>query len=94
MNEKPSQLYREAIEALQALSADFGTSEAARGAANAQIAALRPKLQEAALDDMTARTANLKALSARLSGVLGAAQGPGGARLQALAQKLRGAIGV
>ncbi len=92
--ENPSMLYRQAIEALQAVSADFATDDATRGAANAEIAALRDKLQDAALDEVAARTANLQALSSKLSSVLGRAQGANVSGLQALANKVRGAIGV
>ena len=91
---KTSELYQDAIRQLQAVSADFGTSEAARGAANAEIAALRNKIQDAALDEVTARTANLQALSSRLAAVLAKAQGGNTSALQALAQKVRGSIGV
>ena len=88
-----SQMYNEAITHLQAVSADFGTDDATRGAANAEIAALRNKIQDAALDEVTARTANLQALSSRLSAVLAKAQGGDTSALQALAQKVRGSLG-
>lgn len=93
-DENPSQLYQQAIQELEAVSADFGTDDATRMAANAEIASLRGKLQDAALDDLAARTQNLQALSARLNGVLARAQGGNTGGLQALAQRIRGAIGV
>lgn len=94
MSENPSQLYRDAISALQAVSADFKTDEATRGAANAQIALLRAKLQDAALDAVAARTANLQALSSRLTAVLDRAQNKNVTGLQAIAKRVRGALGV
>jgi hypothetical protein len=95
MSDEPtSRLYQDAIEKLQAVSADFGVDDATRGAANAQIAALRDKIQDAALDEVSARTPNLQALSSRLSAVLDRAQGGNVSGLQALARKVKSAIGV
>ncbi|MBI5200550.1 MAG: hypothetical protein HY925_03105 [Elusimicrobia bacterium] len=94
MNEKASDLYKVAINALQAVSADFGTDDATRAAANAEIAVLRGKIQSAALDDLASRSTNLKELSARLGGVLQKARGGNISALQGLAQKVKAAIGV
>ncbi|MBI4348367.1 MAG: hypothetical protein HY553_16110 [Elusimicrobia bacterium] len=94
MSEKASDLYKAAIQQLQAVSADFGVGDAARAAANAEIATLRKRVQEAALDDIAARTANLQALSTRLSGLLQKAQGGNVSGLQALAKRVKTAIGV
>lgn len=94
MNEKASQLYQDAIKQLQTVSADFGVDDATRSAANAQIAALRTKIQDAALDAIASRTANLNDLSARLNTVLQKARGGNVTGLQALAKRVRGAIGV
>ena len=94
MNEKTSDIYKVAINALQAVSADFGTDDATRAAANNEITALRNKIQNAALDDIASRTANLQDLSSRLSGVLQRARGGNVSGLQSLAQKEKSAIGV
>lgn len=93
MSENPSTLYRDAIAALQAVSADFATDQATRNTANAQITELRGKLQDAALDQVASRTANLQALSGKLSGVLARAQGASGSKLKALAQRVRASLG-
>ena len=84
-------LYQEAIKHLEALSADFKTSDEARDAANAQIASLREKAQDAALEDVAGRTGNLKALASNLGSVLEKTQG-GGSSLQALTQRVQKAI--
>lgn len=84
-------LYREAIEALEAVSADFKTSDEAREEANAQIAALRAKAQDAALEDIASRTEHLYALAADLSSVLEKTQDSGGA-LAALSQRVKKAL--
>lgn len=94
MSESTNQLYQEAIQKLEAVSADFGVDDATRGAANAEIAALREKIQDAALDDLASRTANLQALTTRLSSVLQKAQGGDVSALQALVRKVKGSIGV
>lgn len=93
-DEKPSELYQNAIKQLQAVSADFGTDDGTRAAANSLITALRNKIQDAALDDLGSRTANLQKLSSRLSGVLQQAQGSNVSGLQALAKRVQNAIGV
>lgn len=89
-----SEMYKEAINHLQAVSGDFAIDEGTRGAVNAEIAALRNKIQDAALDDVASRTANLQALSSRLSKVLQKAQGGDTSALQALSQKVRGSLGI
>lgn len=94
MNEKASDLYKAAIQQLQAVSADFGVNDATRATANAEIAALRKRVQETALDDIAARSANLQALSAKLSTLLQKAQGGNVSGLQALAKRVKTAIGV
>ncbi len=94
MADKASDLYKDAISKLQAVSADFGASDQTRTAANAQVTALRNKIQDAMLDDLASRTANLQDLSSRLSSVLKTAQGGNVSGLQALAQKVKGSIGV
>jgi hypothetical protein len=95
MSDEPtSRLYQDAILKLQAVSADFGVDDATRGAANAEIAALRGKIQDAALDDLAGRTANLQALAARLSSVLQKAQGGDVSGLQAMVQRVKASIGV
>jgi hypothetical protein len=87
-----SELYRESIAQLEALSADFKISDEAREQANAQIAALRDKAQDAALDDLAARTDNLNALAANLSSVLDKTTG-GGGPLQALVERVKRTLG-
>jgi len=86
-----SDMYRDAIAALEAVSADFKTSDEARDAANAQIEALRAKAQDAALDDIAARTDNLNALAADLSSVFEKTQ-DGGGPLQALSARVKKAL--
>lgn len=87
-----SDLYRESIAALEAISADFKTSDEARERANAQIEVLRGKAQDAALEDLASRTDNLNALAANLSSVLEKTQDQGGP-LAALTQRVKRALG-
>ncbi len=91
--DKTSDYYRQAIAELEAVSADFSVDDAARDQANARISELRQKAQDAALDDVTARTQNLQALSQSLSGVLEKAQGGGASGLQALVQRIQKTLG-
>ena len=84
-------LYEEAIAGLEALSADFKTSDAARDEANARITALRQKTQDAALEDIAARTDHLKSLASDLTAVLQKTEA-GGSTLQAVANKIQKAI--
>lgn len=93
-DEKPSDLYQDAIDKLSAVSADFGTDDATRAEANAQIAVLRDKIQDAALDEVASRTANLKDLSANLSKVLDKARGGDVSGISALVDRVQKAIGV
>lgn len=93
-DEKASDLYQDAIAKLEAVSADFGTDDATRAEANAQIAVLRDKIQDAALDEIAARTSNLQELSGKLNKVLGKAQGTDVSGLQALVKRVQRAIGV
>ena len=84
-------LYQEAIAGLEALSADFKTSDAARDEANARITTLRQKAQDAALEDIAARTDHLTALASDLTAVLQKTEA-GGSSLQALANRVQKAI--
>lgn len=91
MAEQASALYKDAIKQLEALSADFRASDAARQEANAKISALRVKAQDAALDKVEARSANLQALVSNLTSVLQKAQG-GASPLQALVDRAKKAL--
>jgi hypothetical protein len=84
-------LYEEAIAGLEALSADFKTSDAARDEANARIATLRQKAQDASLEDIAGRTAQLQALASDLGAVLQKTEAAG-SPLQAVANKIQKAI--
>jgi hypothetical protein len=87
-----SDLYQLAIAQLEAVSADFKTSDEARDEANARIAELRAKAQDAALDDIAGRTDNLRQLAGSLSSVLEKSAG-GASALQAVVDRVKAAIG-
>lgn len=66
---KPSDVLKDSIAALEALSADPDADEVAATEANKQIKVLRTKVQVAALENMASRTQHLQILMTALEAV-------------------------
>ena len=67
---KPSDVLKDTIKALKAMSADGDVEQSAADEANKQVAILTTKVQEAALDAIVSRTPNLQTLTQGLEAVL------------------------
>lgn len=67
---KPSDVLKDSISALKALSADMDTEQAMADEANKQITVLGTKVQAAALDAIVSRSQNLETLTQALDAVL------------------------
>lgn len=67
---KPSDVLKDSIAALKAISADVDAEQAVADEANVHIIILGTKLQETALDNMVTRTQSLQTLMGALEAVV------------------------
>jgi len=86
---KVSEIYKSTIKELQAVIANVDTDDATREEADKKLKVYRTKVQDAALDAITARTANLQALMLDMQSIIDKADHAGSSESVA---KLRGMI--